>query len=404
MLAQRRGPELASWLYLALLLCLIAIFACMPVYPYGDFWGHAAAGRWAVENSQVPRRGLFVWTAPDQPWADHIWLSQVGFYGLTRLGVDDEASARAAVVLVVVLAGLPFVLAWLVWRRRAAPGVLTLLLFYLAVTVSRSRFVPRPELFTTVGVALLLWLLTDWRRDFSRRRAWLTGAALILLFALWANLHGGFVIGLLLLSATVACDWFQSREWRSRLLALFALLALLASFLNPYGPSVYRALLLVQSRTFETIQEWKPLWRIWPIPWIELARYAVLLTVALLAWSLNPARRLAHLAWLFLGTGLFAFAIRNGPLLALICLLVTADNAVSLDAGTVWRAAVGPAVRRQATPAAGPAGRAAGGRRGGLDRPATVPALDRRGGTGTPARAPGSGQRRRPLHEGTGDP
>jgi hypothetical protein len=334
--ASRAG--LASWLFLALLLALVAVLAWMPVYPDCDFWGHAAAGRWAVESRQVPRRGLFVWTAPDHPWTDHMWLSQVLFFGLARLGGDDEGAARAALVFTAVMACVPFALAWLLWRRRARPGLLAVLPFYLAIDVSRGRFLPRPELFTAAGVAVLLLLLAGWRGEASRRRTALTGVALVVLFGAWANLHGAFVVGVLLLLAAAACDGWQYRDRRSGLLAALAAAAVLATFLNPYGPGVYRALLLVRSRTFEGIEEWKPLWRVAPVPWAGLAEHAALLAVALLAWGLNPSRRLAGLAWLLLAAGLFARAQRNGGLSALVCLMVTADNAASLDAAAAWRA------------------------------------------------------------------
>ncbi len=68
-----------------------------------------------------------------------------------------------------------------------------------------------------------------------------------------------------------------------------------------------------------------------------MVEQGVLLALAVLAWAINPARRLAHLGWLALTAALFVFAVRNGPVLALACLFVLAANAAALDTDRVWK-------------------------------------------------------------------
>jgi hypothetical protein len=197
----RPSTGFLSWLLLFLLLTLVFIFSWMPLYPYSDFWGHAAVGRWCVDHAAVPRHALFMWTAPNHPWVDHEWLSQILFYGLARLGGEDERAAQVALLFTGCMTCLPLLVAWFLWRSRASPGILAVLPFYLAIEVSRNRFLPRPELFTSSAVALLLVLLTNWRRtvEITRRRLVFTGLGLVVLFMAWVNLHGGFLVGVLLL-------------------------------------------------------------------------------------------------------------------------------------------------------------------------------------------------------------
>jgi len=64
---------------------------------------------------------------------------------------------------------------------------------------------------------------------------------------------------------------------------------------------------------------------------------AAVTTLALLAWALNPKRRLAHLGWLLLMGGLFALARRNVWPLTLTGLMVLAANARSLDPEFLWQ-------------------------------------------------------------------
>jgi hypothetical protein len=81
-----------------------------------------------------------------------------------------------------------------------------------------------------------------------------------LLIALWANLHGGFLIafpliGLFLAEAVIKCD--QARTVRYSLV-LAACLA--ATLINPYGPAIYYGAYLTLTSTFvhSFVLEWRP--------------------------------------------------------------------------------------------------------------------------------------------------
>ena len=54
---------------------------------------------------------------------------------------------------------------------------------------------------TLFGMALTLWLLYQWREKKIKTLWWLP-----LIFLLWANLHGGFTIGLVLLAIFFAVE------------------------------------------------------------------------------------------------------------------------------------------------------------------------------------------------------
>jgi hypothetical protein len=86
---------------------------------------------------------------------------------------------------------------------------------------------------------------------------------LLPLMTLWANLHGSFTFGLAMI-APIACDALWRAPHSERLIvarqwALFALLALGAACLNPYGPEM----ILVTFRTvalgaaLTTVTEWR---------------------------------------------------------------------------------------------------------------------------------------------------
>jgi hypothetical protein len=323
-----------------LLLALGALLVWRPLYGALDFWALAGVGRWTWQTGHVPHRTLFLWTA-DEPWVYHHWLAALVFYGLTNVGGPRHLPA-VVLAFTAVLVLLPFGLVWLVWRRHGRLTSWMVVPFALALKGLAPRFEARPELFTELSLCLLLWFLVTWagpgRGDRGGGRDRLRLVAVLFLFTVWANLHGGVVIGLLVLALTAGCDLAQQRlAPRARVLGLLALLAFGAVCVNPYGVSYWQALRPVGSYTFSHILEWLPVWRGPPLP-LEWAAAAVVLgALALGAWIMNPNRRWAYLAWLLLLGGLFVLARRNVWPFFLTCLMVLAANAQGLDAQSLWQ-------------------------------------------------------------------
>ncbi len=154
-------------------------------------------------------------------------------------------------------------------------------------------------------------------------------------------------MGWVVLATTAGCDLLQDRfNGRSRVLALLALFAPLAVCVNPYGIAYGEAFLPVANSSFSHILEWMPPWRGPPLPMDRVIPAAILTALAVAAWMLNPNRRLAHLGWLLLFGAMFALARRNISPFSLVCLLVLATNARSLDPERWWQAC-GRLVRRK---------------------------------------------------------
>ncbi len=104
-----------------------------------------------------------------------------------------------------------------------------------ALAFSPAR-TPRPHLFSYLAFAIVLKRLEGLRAK--------TDLFLLpLTFALWANLHGGYVAGLLLLFLSIVgnmADFLLHHEpeagKRARLLGLTLVLSFLAVCFNPWGP------------------------------------------------------------------------------------------------------------------------------------------------------------------------
>jgi hypothetical protein len=189
-----------------------------------DVWWIAAAGREMLASHAVPNANLFSFTEPTRPWIMHEWaLGPLYALGLAHFG----AAFFVAVALAVLAGGLAIVLRATLGRaEHMFAGA-------LLACVSTLFFLRRLQTARPSCVALLFPLAIcalAFGTTFTRRKL----LACVLLAWLWANTHGSFPLGILLLAAAAFDD---PRQRGLRLLA--ALGALLVSFANPYGARLH---------------------------------------------------------------------------------------------------------------------------------------------------------------------
>jgi len=191
-----------------------------------DFGWHLEAGRYILGHG-VPARDIFSYTGASFPWIDHEWLSDVLTAGLMWAGGFWLVAGAFAAVWTAAL---------LVAARRIYWPVLA-----VGFAAVASDVVARPNAWSALGVALvILGCARGWR--------W----RLVGLFALWANLHGGFVVGLLALAIVAV----RRREY-----LLVFVGAVLATLVNPYGWRVYAEIwrTLADPALHGRVGEWAPL-------------------------------------------------------------------------------------------------------------------------------------------------
>ncbi len=239
-----------------------------------DLWGHLRYGEMILEGHGLPREDVFSYTAPGAAFYDHEWLSDLVFAALFAL------AGSAGLVALKLFVGAAMLLAmWDAMRafeRRLAPGhdvhplvVAGVMIAALAVISPGATF--RPQLFTMLFLAVELALLV---RGDTRLRSGMTTvplelAVLPLLLGVWANLHGGFLVGLGLLgcygAATIGEGLVAALRRRAlactpRALAVLAgvcVLGALAPLVNPYGLELYLYLGATLDM-HDQISEWYP--------------------------------------------------------------------------------------------------------------------------------------------------
>lgn len=240
-LPEENTPPLTHWLtWLALLSVISAVVVLFGVWPPygGDLWMHLTIGRWIWQQGTVPLVDDFSYLSAGAPLIAHSWGSEILFYL-----IEQHAGTIGFALLRLTLVSVALALA--VWTARLLgaswPSVLLLAPMVLTLVWGRLEF--RPQLFTTVFLAVELWLLVSVH---TGRRSWRWLWGLPPLYALWINLHPGWPQGIVLLIAITAAVGVMAlrRRWlgtplTSHLplspLALVLGGCLLALLINPYG-------------------------------------------------------------------------------------------------------------------------------------------------------------------------
>lgn len=248
----------------------------LPLF-HSDIWGHVAYGHWILDHRALPDEEPFVSLAEGVPVVDTAWLGQVLFALAGRSG-DPEAYSH--LFAVVVLGGSLVLMRALYLQTRSAGIAAAGSWLAWALGFSRHAVI-RPEAFGVLCFAALWWLVvrTDERRSRGFRGfeeevigpRWLPYGLMPLLFALWANLHGSFVVGFAVLgsyAAGRACEvvW-ESRsvaaalnDARFRRWLILGELAVLGTVVNPYGCDLLLHTVLFPSNpNLKDVMEWFPL-------------------------------------------------------------------------------------------------------------------------------------------------
>ena len=233
------------WTVLAVALPVLAALAAD--LPSVDLAYHLRVGEGILATGLIPRTDTLTFTIDGQPWLDQNWGGQVLFALVFRL-----AGWTGLAVLRAVLVGLTFACVDAACRRAGASERTAALLTIASFGVASFALALRPQLVGIAIFAALLLLLAERRR--RPRLLWFA----VPLVALWANVHGSFVLGLGLLGLTWLTD-VLARAPRPHLALAVTAVAAVAVTLNPFGLEIWRyAASILASPTISTrISEWQ---------------------------------------------------------------------------------------------------------------------------------------------------
>jgi hypothetical protein len=253
---------------------LIAVVSYTTADP--DLWGHVRFGLDLFRDLNIPTADPYSFTS-DRAWVNHEWAAEAVMAGAFRV------AGSSGLVLLKTAAVLSF--CFLLHRTLAREGVGDALsrdliaAVAIVMTMEQAHHV-RPQLFSLVCFSGLLSCLA---RGVHNPR-WLI--ALPPLFAVWANVHGGWIVG----GAVIASLTIGLAAGGARNSAIWftgaGAASLAATLATPYGVGLWTFLGETVGFNRADIREWQPIYVLGPNLWLLW-----LMTLGLAATGLAQTKR-----------------------------------------------------------------------------------------------------------------
>ena len=175
---------------IVLLLLIWTVLSCCTEMANMDIWWHLKTGELILERGSVPWADWYTYTDPGRPWTDLHWGFQLLAVSLYRLG-----GVPLLVLSKAFCAGLAV---WTGWRSvpDGSPEWKAICWMPAVICIS-GRSIVRPEMLTTVFLALSLFLGVQ-AAERPKLLRWFP-----LLMLVWVNCHALFVLGLVVLGCLV---------------------------------------------------------------------------------------------------------------------------------------------------------------------------------------------------------
>ena len=309
-----------------------AVFVCVLLGSVlglqGRLLGYDGDAAWNLRIGQqvlahgIPHTEFMLATTYGHPAIYYEWLSQV-FFALA----NRAAGLNGVVTLAGLLIALTGLLLFHALRRRGAGLALALALSAVGLILTSLTWTARAQLFS---LALVLgWTEWLWRYWADGKHARLIAFPLVM--AVWANLHGGFILGLTILGVGVGVAWLAPND-RGRAnpkdLSLCLGATLLAVLATPWGISLPLHVLDFFSNPLisrYTVEFRSPDFHS-AIPLLFLALVFATVGVWLRLASHGRRPSTLALALVTLWTALAIYTVRYIPIWALVTLPILAES------------------------------------------------------------------------------
>ena len=309
----------------------LAVFAmAFRVSIFPDSWWHLRAGQYIVEEKELLTWDPFSYTRFGEPWRYPGGIVQAAMYL-----VYDALGPGGMSLWTAVIVSLSF---WFIHQSMPKTRVFSNAVLVLLASVASAVFwTARPFLITFLLTSVFMWILDGYRKKQRDHVWWMP-----LLMLLWANSHGGFIVGFFLWGAyflDMSIAWVRSnqigeevapiksipRRWLGDLikgahgkLGLIGMLMLIVVPINPAGPIIY----LYFFATFNVDAAWDLIAE-WQSPNFHepaILPFLILVLISLLLFG--ASRRRTPISHLII-TALFLYmALLSGRNIALFALVM----------------------------------------------------------------------------------
>lgn len=223
-----------------------------------DFFWIIKGGEWILNNHQIPHQDIWSYSMPTYPWVFHEWAS-----GIIMHLIYTKAGGWGLSLLTSIL------VTWAILLNNSKKIIVKyyLVFIFFSSLINCYIWIFRPQVFSFLGVSLVFYFLTNYFK--TKKIKYLIFLPLI--FLVWANLHGGFFIGLCLFFYLFILKTLQKKDFLKNflffeplkkknliILLSFFLISVCATLINPYGIHLYREVLLTFYAPLACVGEWLP--------------------------------------------------------------------------------------------------------------------------------------------------
>ena len=273
-----------------------------------DLGWHLRYGEYFWQTGEFLRENTLTYFLKNYEWSNSYSLYQPLVFGIYKFCGIFGIAAASGIIGVLIF--------WIFGKINPRLTKINLPLFLAAVFFGWNVFALgfRAQIFSILGVVATFWLLG---KSVANRKLlfWFP-----VIFIVWANFHGGFVLGLLLLGFFTVNSFFTDRK-NSLPLAAATIISTAAACANPYGCNIFaEAWQHVEVPLENLIAEWVP-----PSP---LAQSLIITAVVILIFGIWQSRNREKIFW-SLALAAFAFlafgAKRHLPIFAFAGILALAE-------------------------------------------------------------------------------
>lgn len=248
--------EKAAFAVLALGLLTYAFLTLFVPIQDPDFWWHLKTGEYIVENRELPTDDPFSHTdisageKRERFILTQYWLYQIMLYGAyAAAGLKGVIGFRALVLTLMFYSVTSRI------RRHNVNGFLALIILSLSLLAFASNHLnDRPQVFSFFFASILIGIME------KAKRGGKLSVLLLPLMLLWSNIHGGFVVGDILIGlfalGFILQNWNDRKKTNSVLLLSFSGIAV--SLINPNSYQAFvESINLLETASMWFILEYK---------------------------------------------------------------------------------------------------------------------------------------------------
>ncbi|KAA3647232.1 MAG: hypothetical protein DWQ07_06950 [Chloroflexi bacterium] len=319
-----------------LFLALFAMAFRVAIMP--DSWWHLRAGQYIIENRELLTWDPFSYTRYGELWLYPGGVVQAAMYIFFNALGPGGMSLWTAVIVTAAF--------WFIYQSLSKQNLFFIVsLVLLAAVASAVFWTARPFLITFLLTSVFVYILERYRKNLKDHLWWMP-----LIMLLWANGHGGFIIGFFVWGAYLLEEmvaWvsdFRARDEKLKIvfdrsglqtflsgragkMVLVGLLMLLVVPINPAGPII----LLYFFATFDVGAAWEFIAE-WQSPDFHVAAiqpFLILILLTILVFG--ASRQRSPLSHLVLSVLFLYMALLSGRNIALFALVAPVFIAPHLD-------------------------------------------------------------------------